>query len=119
MYKQHLLLIWTPRILGIAVSLFLSLFALDAFEPGQPLARAFPDLVIHLAPAAAVLALVALSWHRPWLGGVAFVLLALGYAVTVSRLDWILAISGPLLTIGLLFLWSWWASRDSSSAVVS
>jgi hypothetical protein len=108
MHRKHLLLLWSPRILGIAVSLFLSLFALDAFEPGQPLARAFPDLVIHLAPAAAVLALVALSWHRPWLGGVAFILLALGYAVTVRlRLDWIVAISGPLLTVGVLFLWSW------------
>ena len=43
MHKQLLLLIFgTPRILGIAVSLFLSLFALDAFDLGQPLARAFP-----------------------------------------------------------------------------
>jgi hypothetical protein len=116
MHRKHLLLLWSPRILGIAVSLFLSLFALDAFEPGRPLANALPDLLIHLAPAAAVLALVALSWHRPWLGGVAFILLALGYALTVRlRFDWMVAISGPLMTVGLLFLWSWKANPIHAS----
>lgn len=90
------------------MSFFLSLFALDAVEPGKPLARALPDFAIHLVPAAVVLAIVALSWRRAWIGGVAFVLLAAAYAVTVRfRLDWILAISGPLLTVGVLFLWSW------------
>jgi hypothetical protein len=108
MTRAHLLLLWSPRILGIAVSVFLSLFALDAFEPGKPLARALTDFAIHLVPAAVVLAIVALSWHRAWIGGLAFVLLAAAYAVSVGfRLDWILAISGPLLTVGVLFLWSW------------
>ena len=107
MARQNLLL-WSPRILGILVGFFLSLFAWDAFETGKPLARALTDFAIHLAPAAVVLAIVALSWRRPWIGGVAFVLLAAVYALGVSfRLDWILAISGPLLTAGVLFLWSW------------
>ena len=107
MIQQHLLF-WSPRILGIALSLFLSLFALDAFAPGKPLARASADLAIHLAPAAVVLTIVVLSWHRPWLGGVAFVLLAFAYAATVRfRLDWVVAISGPLLMVGVLFLASW------------
>jgi hypothetical protein len=106
MTRDHVLL-WSPRILGIAVALFLSLFALDAFAPGRPLARASTDFAMHLVPAVLVLAIVALSWRRPWIGGAAFVLLAMGYALRVSRLDWILAISAPLLTVGVLFLWSW------------
>jgi hypothetical protein len=88
--------------------IFLGLFALDAFGPGKPVVQALTDFAIHLAPAAAVLAIVALSWHRQWIGGIAFVLLAVAYALIVRfRFDWIVAISGPLLTVGLLFLWSW------------
>jgi hypothetical protein len=103
MTKKHLL-IWSPRILGIATSLFLAAFALDAFEPGKPLAAAAADFAMHLVPAAGVLAIVALSWRRPWIGGVAFILLAAAYAATSGvRLDWIVAISGPLMATGVLF----------------
>ncbi len=108
MTRKYLLLLWSARILGIAVSVFLSLFALDAFEPGKSVARAWLDFAMHLVPAALVLAIVALSWRREWFGGVAFILLAAAYAVTVGfRLDWIVAISGPLLAVGVMFLWSW------------
>ena len=90
------------------MSLFLSLFALDAFERGKPLVSVLTDFAIHLIPAAVVLAIVALSWRRPWIGGVAFVVLGAAYGPTVNfRLDWTLPISGPLLTAGALFLWSW------------
>lgn len=112
MTRKDLLLLWSPRILGIAVSLFLSLFALDAFERGKPVASVLTDFAIHLVPAAVVLAIVALSWRRPWIGGVAFVLLGAAYGLAVSfRLDWTLPISGPLLTAGALFLWSWRRQR--------
>jgi hypothetical protein len=106
--KRTQLLVWGPRILGIAVSVFLGIFALDAFKGGEPLADRLIGFAIHLAPAAIVAAIVVLSWRRAWLGGVAFLLLAVAYALAVrGRLDWMLAISGPLLTVGLLFLWSW------------
>ncbi len=107
MSSYHLPL-WSARILGIAVGLFLSLFALDALQPNKPFARALPDLAVHLVPAVLVLAIVAVSWRRAWIGGVAFTALAVAYAASAwSRPDWILAISGPLLAVGLLFLWSW------------
>jgi hypothetical protein len=107
MTTKHILLQWSPRILGIAVALFLGLFALDAFQPGRPLARALADFAMHLLPAAMVLAIVVLAWHRPWVGGVSFVLLAAAYALTARyRIEWIVAISGPLLIVGVLYLWS-------------
>jgi CHASE2 domain-containing sensor protein len=113
MTRRDRLLLWSPRILGIAVSVFLSLFALDAFERGKPLASVLTDFAMHLAPAAVILAIVALSWRRPWIGGVAFVLLGAAYGPAVSfRLDWTLPISGPLLTAGALFLLSWRRHRQ-------
>jgi hypothetical protein len=90
------------------VGLFLGLFALDAFEPGKSFVSALADFAVHLAPAVIVLAIVAMSWRRPWIGGAAFMLLAAAYAVMArSRPDWILVISGPLLIVAMLFLWSW------------
>ena len=102
-------LLWGPRILGILVSLFIGSFALDAFSQGKPLFEAIPDFVVHLIPALILLVLVGASWRWEWIGGVAFVGLALVYATTMAggRLDWTLVISGPLMLVGVLFLWSW------------
>ena len=103
------LLMWSPRILGILVSLFLGLFALDAFSQSQPFRAALPDFVIHLMPALALLAVVAASWRRAWIGGLGFMGLAVLYATTMAkgRIDWMLVISGPLVVVGGLFWWSW------------
>lgn len=102
------LLLWAPRLLGIALALFLSIFALDGFEPHKPIGVVLTDVAVHLVPAALVLAIVVLAWRWPLVGGIAFVLLAFGYALRVGfRIDWVMVISGPMLMTGLLFLWSW------------
>ena len=102
-------LLWSPRILGILVSVFIGMFALDAFSQGQSFFEALPDFLVHLIPAFVLLALVGASWRWEWIGGVAFIGLAVAYAVTMARghIDWMLVISGPLLVVGALFLWSW------------
>ncbi len=95
--------IWAPRVFGVAVSLFLALFALDSFD-GGPLTETIPGFLMHLIPAAIVAAVVAAGWRRPWIGAAGFGALAIAYAVMVpSRLDWILAIAGPLAVTALLF----------------
>ena len=101
-------LFWAPRLLALALCLFFALFALDAFSAGKPLREALVDFAIHLVPAAAVLVVALLAWRREWIGGIAFIGLAAMYAAINARgpLDWTLAISGPLLVVGLLFLWS-------------
>jgi hypothetical protein len=96
--------IWTPRIAGIAMALFLMLFALDAFD-GKPLVSAVPAFLIHLLPAGLVLGVVALGWRFPSLGGLGFFGLALTYAIMVKwRPDWIAVIAGPLLVVAALFV---------------
>jgi hypothetical protein len=103
------LLLWAPRWLGIAVCLFLSLFALDAVG-----AREF---LFHLGPMALLLAIVLVSFKRPWLGGAVFTVLALVYGYSARhRLDWVLTVSGPLLAVGVLFLWSWSRQRRVGQA---
>lgn len=105
-------LVWSARFLGIVLSAFLALFALDAFAPGKPIGRALVEFALHLIPAAVVLTVVLVAWRRPWVGGAAFLLLAVAYAVAVGfRVSWVMAISGPLLAAGLLFLWSGWVQN--------
>ena len=90
------------------VCLFLSLFALDAFSEGKSLVRALPDFAMHLLPALVLLVIVGVSWRWEWVGGIAFTGVALAYAYGArSHPAWILTISGPLLVVGVLFLWSW------------
>ena len=102
--KTALWLQWLPRILGIAVALFVGLFALDAFGQGRPLAQAVGDFAIHLIPALVLLGVVAVAWRYPWVGAVAFMGLAVAYAISVRRVDWIAVIAGPLFLVGVLFL---------------
>ncbi len=101
--------LWGPRLLGVLVSLFIGLFALDAFSEGKPFLEALPDVVIHLIPAVLLLAVVAVSFRWEWIGAVVFIGLAVLYAATMAKghLDWMLLISGPLVVVGALFLWSW------------
>ncbi|HET7697789.1 MAG TPA: hypothetical protein VFK57_18900 [Vicinamibacterales bacterium] len=100
-------LLWAPRLTGIGMSLFLALFALDAFD-GKPLAAALPAFLMHLLPALIVAATVAVAWRYPLAGAAAFAFFALAYAVMVrGRLDWIAVIAGPLAAVAGLFFLSW------------
>ena len=97
--------LWVPRIVAIAVCLFLSVFALDA--------RSLPDLAAHLAPTLILAAVVVLSWRWEWVGALAFTGLGFAYAyVAHDRPSWILAIALPLLFVGLLYGWSWRHRRE-------
>ncbi|HET9298851.1 MAG TPA: hypothetical protein VFO11_02830 [Candidatus Polarisedimenticolaceae bacterium] len=103
------LVLWAPRWLGIAVCLFLALFALDAVGAH--------DFAFHIAPMALLLGIVLVSWKQPWLGGAVFTVLAFVYAYAArDRLDWVLCVSGPLLLVGVLFLWSWSRQRRIGQA---
>jgi hypothetical protein len=104
MTKATTVSLWAPRIAGMALAAFLSLFALDAFG-GKPFLEALPEFLIHLTPALAVMAAVALAWRFPLIGAAAFAAFAVGYAVVANgRIDWIAAISGPLAMVAGLFL---------------
>jgi len=112
-------LVWLPRIFGIATSLSIGLFALDAFS-GRTFVEGLPGFIIHLVPSMFLLAIVALSWRREWIGAVVFGMLAIAYALSVpTRPDWMLAISGPLVVTAGLFLLSWWVRGGSAQPAAS
>jgi hypothetical protein len=107
---KHDWLYWSPRILGIAFALFISLFALDAFQPGQPLGQNILGFLIHLIPTLFIALALLLAWKWEWVGLVLFLGLAISYVIMAwGQFGFVtyLTISGPLLLISILFGINW------------
>ena len=101
---------WTPRISCILFAMFLSLFAFDVFSEGHGLGKMILGLLMHLIPAGIVVIVLVIAWRREWVGAVLFNALAVFYVVWAwGRFHWsaYLAISGPLVFVGGLFLFNW------------
>jgi hypothetical protein len=104
------LLFWAPRILGLLIAAFISIFALDVFDEHHGFWNTAFALLMHLIPTAILLLLLALSWRWEWTGGVLFPALGVVYLVTCwGRFHWsaYALISGPLFLLGSLFLLNW------------
>jgi len=103
-------LFWTPRILCILFAVFLSLFALDVFDEGLGLGGTILALLIHLVPVYLVVIVLVIAWRWEWVGALLFNVLAVLYVVWAwGRFNWsaCVAISGPLILVGILFLFNW------------
>jgi hypothetical protein len=102
-------LFWTPRVLCILFAMFLSLFALDVFSEGYGFWETILALLIHLVPVYIVVIVLVMAWRWEWVGAILFIALALFYLVwSWGRFHRIgLVIPGPLVLIGVLFLFNW------------
>lgn len=106
--KQFLM--WAPRILGIGLVLFLSIFALDAFAEGYSLAERFHRLLMHLLPALTLLVAVVFAWRWQWIGTLlfgGFSIWYLTFAWGIFPLSVYLIIVGPAILIAGLYLINW------------
>ena len=127
METKEMIIHWSPRILGIGAILFVSMFSLDAFEPGLPLSRQLLNFTIHLIPSYVLLALLVIGWKKPFVGGILFaiagvVLSPLVYMLNYNRthsiwisLTIILMITVPFIVVGILFLISHFQNRRKNS----
>ncbi len=98
---------WTPRILGILMTIFVSLFALDVFSEDYTWWEALLALIIHLLPFAGLLLVAVIAgWRLPRLGGLMFI----GFGVLYLFIAWaqdplaMLLLAGVPILIGTLFL---------------
>jgi hypothetical protein len=104
------LLFWAPRVLCMFFAIFLSLFALDVFGEGYGFWKTILALLIHLVPVYIVVIVLIIAWRWEWVGATVYIALALFYLVSSwGRFHWsaYLGISGPLIVIGVLFLFNW------------
>jgi glucose-6-phosphate-specific signal transduction histidine kinase len=111
------LLLWTPRVLGIAFALFISLFALDVFEEAQGFWPTLLALLRHLVPTFILLAMVILAWRWAWIGTVvsgALCALFLWWNFTIRHNVPIavVTIAGPLFLLAALYWINWVKRRE-------
>lgn len=116
---MKIVLYWLPRILMIAFILFISVFALDAFDGTQSVLNKVGDFLIHLIPSAVLVILLVISWKREWIGGIFFFLLGVFYIIIAwgkFPLITYISISGPLFLVAILFGINW-ITRDKSKVL--
>jgi len=115
--KENIIL-WTPRLLCIGAILFVSMFALDAFEPGIPFGQQLQNFFMHLIPTYLLLLLLWIAWKKSFWGGILFVIIGVVTSPLVYNLNYnrthsvmtslsiILMITVPFIVIGGLFILS-------------
>lgn len=89
----------------MAFVIFVSLFALDAFNQGNW----FIALLIHLIPSYFLIAFTVLAWKNELFGGLLFVAAGVIF-MAISRFEAAI-IYIPALALGLLFLLSKWLKK--------
>jgi hypothetical protein len=116
------LVYWTPRILSIALILFLSLFSLDVFDSCINFLDCAIALFMHNIPIFALIGFLILAWKREWIGGIGFILAGILYFIFVAvnmiktgfewfYLAWVAQISGVAFFIGIMFFLNWFRKK--------
>lgn len=105
-----------PRIICILAILFVSLFALDAFEPELTIWQQIGAFLVHLIPSFILFALLIVTWKWEFIGGIIFTFIGLGFSPFIymhnykmnqsilMSLEIILAIAIPFVIVGILFI---------------
>jgi len=110
---------WIPRILCMLAILFVSMFALDAFDPALSLQKQILAFLIHLLPSFVLLIFLLIAWKHELTGGIVFIALGtilspiffmhnynMNHSISMS-IGIILIITIPFVIVGLLFLISY------------
>ena len=121
---------WTARILCVGAILFVSLFALDAFEHGSTFLEKLAAFGMHLLPSVVLACTLWLGWKHELVGGILFCLIGTGMAPFIYQMNYertgsvsaglevIALINLPFVIVGGLFLWSYFMQRKSESEKV-
>ena len=94
---------------SILFAAFMSLFSFDVFGEGT-LGEQILAFLIHLTPVYIIVILLVIAWKWEWVGGAAYLILAILYAaMTRLQQHWsaYLVISGTLVVLIILFFLNW------------
>jgi len=118
------LLHWTARGLCIAAILFVSIFALDAFNPNLSVWQQIGSFIKHLAPSFILVFILAIAWKWELAGGILFSAIGISmmffiyflnhdrnqFTVEQSIIN-AMIICLPFVVAGVLFILSYYKSR--------
>jgi hypothetical protein len=107
---------WTPRILCILAILFVSMFALDSFSPGNTVWQNIGSLLIHLVPSFGLVVVLIIAWKWELPGGIILTVIGIAWSISVYILNYrrtgsvgtslliILMLGMPFVLAGILFI---------------
>lgn len=110
---------WTPRILCILGIIFVSLFALDAFDANLTIWEQITGFLIHLIPSFILVGFLLVAWKYEKIGGIILIILGLIFSFFLFRHNYkmnnsiwmslivIASISMPFVMAGILFVISY------------
>lgn len=111
---------WLPRIICILAILFVSMFALDAFDPRLTIWQQIGNFLIHLIPSFILLTLLIVAWNWEFIGGIIFSVIGIGLSPFVfflnlnpnhlsvlQSLSIIMMVTIPFALIGVFFIMSY------------
>ena len=100
--------LWIPKILALVFIVFLSLFALDIFLIEATFSQILLGLLVHLIPSFILIIALTISWKKPIIGGIIFIVLGGAFSIFFGiypiKLSKFLIIPFPLILIGILFV---------------
>ena len=117
---------WTPRVLCIMAILFVSMFALDSFDPRLTFWQQIGGFIIHLIPSFILTLFLIVAWKWELIGGIILILLGIGFSPSIYfhnlqmnhsvwiSLEVILLITFPFIVVGVLFIISHFLKRKQA-----
>ncbi len=117
------LLHWTPRILCILAIIFLSLFALDAFEEGMPIGKQILGFLIHMIPSFVLIIFLIIAWKWEFIGGIIFMAVGIIFSPIIFNMNYsmnesiwvsigiIASITFPFIIVGVLFVVNYYQKK--------
>lgn len=118
---------WLPRIICILATLFVSIFAADAFAPELTIWQQLTAFLMHLIPSFSLIAFLIIAWKWELVGGIIFTVIGVGLSPFIFILNYkmnhsigmslgiILAITFPFVVIGVLFMVSHYLKKKEAS----
>ncbi|MEN8139128.1 MAG: hypothetical protein ABFR62_11920 [Bacteroidota bacterium] len=125
MNTQIKILHWSPRILCILAILFISMFALDAYEPDLPFWKQLGAFAMHLIPSFVLTLILLIAWKWELIGGILFAVIGLALSPWVFKHNYnmnhsywmslgiIMMITVPFVIVGVLFIMSYLKKRNN------
>ncbi|MCC7504384.1 MAG: hypothetical protein IT259_03740 [Saprospiraceae bacterium] len=105
------ILTWFPRLLAVAFALFLSVFALDAWDGKSTFLHQLGAFLIHLIPSAVILGALYVAWKWRIIGGLLFMVIGMVFTVYFGawrETELFLMLALPLFVAGVMFIFSNW-----------
>jgi hypothetical protein len=121
---------WTPRVICILTIFFISIFALDAFNPEKTIWQQISGFFIHLIPSFVLAFFLIIAWKHEFIGGLLFILVGFIFSTFIfthnynmNQSVWmslliILITTMPFLISGILFMVSHTMKKKNLSSSI-